>query len=71
MIKLQKYVLYIWAATRENKFSGFPTRSDTNRPIQSQKMDRNLKFWVEVEEEGYYPRGENKGADQPCSNYTQ
>ena len=42
----------------------FPTRSDTNRPAQAQKRDRNLKFRIYVEEELYYPSSENKGADQ-------
>ena len=52
---------------RENRSSGFLTMSDTNRPVQSQKKARILKFWVEVEEELYYPSSENKGADQLCS----
>ena len=38
----------------------FPNRSDTNRPVQAQKIARSLK----VEEELYYPSSENKGADQ-------
>ena len=38
-------VVTIRAATRENRSSGFPTRSDTNRPVQSQKRARILKFW--------------------------
>ena len=42
----------------------FPNRSDTNRPVQSQKRARTLKFWSYVEEELYYPSSENKGADQ-------
>ena len=42
----------------------FPTRSDTNRPVQAQKRDRNLKFQIYVEGELYYPSSENKGADQ-------
>ena len=42
----------------------FPNRSDTNRPVQSQKRARSLKFWSEVEKEFYYPSSENKGADQ-------
>ena len=42
----------------------FPNRSDTNRPVQAQKRARSLKFWIEVEEELYYPSCENKGADQ-------
>ena len=42
----------------------FPTRSDTNWPVQAQKRARSLKFQTEVEEELYYPSSENKGADQ-------
>ena len=42
----------------------FPTRSDINRPVQSQKGARILKLWIYVEEELYYPSSENKGADQ-------
>ena len=43
---------------------GFPTRSDTNRHVQPQKMVRGLKFRT-LEVEGlYYLCGENKGADQ-------
>ena len=49
---------------RENRSSGFPTRSDTNRPVQAQKRARSLKFRISVEEELYYPSSENKGADQ-------
>ena len=49
---------------RENRYSGFPTRSDTNRPVQSQNKVRILEFLVEVEEKLYYPSSENKGADQ-------
>ena len=42
----------------------FPNSSDTNRPVQAQKQARSLKFWIYVEEELYYPRSENKRADQ-------
>ena len=42
----------------------FPTRSEKNRPVQSQKRARSLKFRIKVEEELYYPSSENKGADQ-------
>ena len=48
----------------ENRSSGFPSRSDTNRPVHSQKKARLLKFWIYVEEELYYPCSENKGADR-------
>ena len=36
----------IWAATSENRSSGFPIRSDTNRAVQPQKMARDLKFGI-------------------------
>ena len=42
----------------------FPTRSDTNRPVQAQKRTKSLKFRIYVDEELYYPSSENKGADQ-------
>ena len=48
----------------ENRSSGFPTRSDTNRPVQSQKIARTWKFWIKKAEKMYYPCSENKGADQ-------
>ena len=37
------------------------TRSDINRPVQSQKQARNLKFWIQEEEGLYYLCSENKG----------
>ena len=64
------YFLNISAATPENRSLGFPTRFDTNRPVQSQKMVRSLKSGIEGEEKLYYPSGENKGADQLCSYCT-
>ena len=42
----------------------FPTRSDTNWPVQLQKQAGSLKFWIYLEEGLYYPSSENKGADQ-------
>ena len=53
--------------TQEKRSSGFPTRSDTNRPVQSQKQARCLKFRIQ-EEKLHYPCSENKGADQLRSN---
>ena len=58
------------AATRETWSSEFPTRSNTNRSVQSQKKARSLKFWILEEEKLYYPSSENKGADQLCSYCT-
>ena len=43
-----------------------PTRSDTNRAVQSQKMVRGWKFWIYKVEELYYQCSENKGADHLC-----
>ena len=54
-LKYKFYSYIIRAAMRENRSSGFPTSSDTNRPVQSQKQARTLKLWI-LEEEGlYYP----------------
>ena len=38
-----------------------PTRSNTNSPVQSQKMVRGWKFCIEKVEKLYYPCSENKG----------
>ena len=42
----------------------FPTRSDTNRAAQPQKIAKALKFRVKEVEELYNPCCGNKGADQ-------
>ena len=47
------------SATRVNRSSGFPTRSDTNRAVQAQ---------IQEEEKLYSPSSEIKGADQLHSN---
>ena len=52
------------AASRENLSSGFPTRCDTNRAVQQQKIARGLKFHIYEVEGLYYLCSENKGADQ-------
>ena len=49
---------------RKNRSLGFPTRSDTNRAVQLNKMPRGLKFRIQIEDGLYYPCSENKGADQ-------
>ena len=54
----------------ENLSSGFPTRFNTNQPVQSLKMARSLKFWIKVEMGLYYLCSENKGADLLCSYCT-
>ena len=54
---------------RKPIFSKFPTNSDTNRAVQSQKMVRGLKFFITKEEVLYYLRSENNDADQLHSNH--
>ena len=40
---------------RKNKLSsGFPTRADTNQPVQAQKMARGLEFRIQKIEGLYY-----------------
>ena len=42
----------IFEPRHEKKFkrsSGFPNRSYTNRPVQSQKTTRSMDFWIEEE----------------------
>ena len=63
MYQAAKTMHYLSRNTR-NRYSGFPTRSDTNRPVQSQKQTRSLKFRIQEEENLYYPCSEIKGADQ-------
>ena len=36
----------IWASSRDNLSSGFATRVDSNRPVQPQKLGRDLKFRI-------------------------
>ena len=48
------------------KFSGFATKCVTNWAVQSQKMDRGLKFRISEVEGLYYLCSENKNADQLC-----
>ena len=55
---------------QENRSLGFPTRCNTNPPVQSHKQARSLKFQIYIEEEFYYPCSENKGADQLCNYCT-
>ena len=55
---------------QENLSSGLPTRSDTNRAVQQQKMARDLKFRIKEVGELYYLCSENKGADQLCGYST-
>ena len=50
----------------ENRSSGFPTRSDTNRFLQLEKIARCRIY---EEEELFYPCCENKGADQLWSYF--
>ena len=48
---------------RDNLFSEFLTRSETNQAVQPQKMARRLKFWI-LEKEGLYSDYNKKRYDQ-------
>ena len=52
---------------RKLVFAWFPTRSDTNRPVKSQKMVRGWKSRIYKVEELYYLCSDKKGADKLCS----
>ena len=58
------YVVLHEPRLRKKRSSGFLTMFDTNRPVQLQKMIRDLKFCIQEIEGLYYPSSENKGADQ-------
>ena len=60
-------LVYYPSLRRRKPTIWFLTRSNINRPVQSQKRARSLKFQIKQEEELYYPCSENKGADQLCS----
>ena len=47
---------------QEKRSSRFPTRTDTNWPLQLPKKARNLKYQI--------PCSENNGADQLCNYCT-
>ena len=47
----------------EDHSTGSTTRSDTNRPVHSQKKARSLKIQIYKEEGLYCLCTENKGAD--------
>ena len=51
-----------------SRIMGKPTmsdtnRTDTNRPVQAQKLARDWKIWIEKVEELCYSCSENKGTD--------
>ena len=54
------------AASRENRSSWFPTRSYTNRAVQTQKMARGLKLHSKEVEEKFYLCSETKVSEQLC-----
>ena len=58
-----KLTLLAFEPDVKKRSSEFPTRSDTNRAVQAQKVTRDWKFWITKVEELYYRCSENKGAD--------
>ena len=45
-VQILESLWYMWAASRENLISRFPTRVDSNRPVQAQRLAKVLKFWI-------------------------
>ena len=55
----------IWASSRQNLSSGFPTRPCSNQPALLQRQARKLKFCLKKVQVWYFPKKKNnKGADQ-------
>ena len=46
--KLEIKKVYMYEPRSEKTGPGFPTRSDTNQPVQPQEMARGLKFRIKV-----------------------
>ena len=55
----------------KKRYSGFPTRSDTNRTVHSQKMARDLKFRFKEVEGLYYLCSENSFAVNSLFSHMQ
>ena len=53
-----------YESRHEKNSSGIPTRLDTNRAVEPQKMATGLKFGIEEVEGLFYFCSKNKGADQ-------
>ena len=60
------FLMILYLSLRMRK----PTSIEKNRPVQSRKEARSLKFRIYVDEGLFYPCSENKGADQLCSYCT-
>ena len=55
-----KYLLLFEPRCEKTGLRGVPTRSDTNRAVQQQKLVRGLKFRIYVVEGLYYPIAKTK-----------
>ena len=45
-LEMEERYRYHLSRDARNRALGLPTRSDTNLPLQSQKMARGWKFWI-------------------------
>ena len=63
LIRMLNLTCYYISLCVRNRLFVFPTRSDTKRHAQAQKMARGWKVRILKEEELYYPCSENKGAN--------
>ena len=58
------YWFLIWASSRENLSSGFPSKRVSNRSPQLHRLARKLKFYGIRGQIWYFPKANNIGADQ-------
>ena len=58
----------IWASTREDLSSGFPTMQDSNQPAQLQRVARELKFRVLQVYQLYLQEGEQQWHWLDCAD---
>ena len=54
----------IWASSRENLSSGFPTKQSSSQYHQLQRLAGKFKFRLWQDYIWYFPKANNKGADQ-------
>ena len=55
---------FIWALSRQNLSSGFPTKLVSNRSPQLQRLARKLKFHYSKFTYDTFQKANNKGANQ-------
>ena len=63
---LQVRSLEIWTSARQNLSSGLPTKRDSNRSPQLQRLARKMKFCLLQVFVLYFPKGKTKALTSLC-----